>query len=107
MRLWKQVRMHLNSLRYQKVTFTASVLPDYVLHQRLYSKTCVKRSLSKRPKIGFQDHLALNAGQQHCRLLQVEHSAILSTCIKLPFAIKIFVCLLLSGRFTQVYCVPL
>ena len=46
-----------------------------------YSKTCVKWPLSKRPKIGFQDQLSLNAGQKYCRMLQVEHSAILSTCI--------------------------
>ena len=42
-----------------------------------YSKTCVKRPLSKRPKIGFQDQLSLNAGQKYC--------------IKLPFVIKTFV----------------
>ena len=31
-----------------------------------------------------------------------EHSAILSTFIKLPFVLKIFVLSILSGRFTQV-----
>ena len=46
--------------------------------------TCVKWPLSKRPKIGFQDQLSLNAGQKY-------YSAILSTFIKLPFVIKIFV----------------
>ena len=56
-----------------------------------YSKTCLKRPLSKRPKIGFQDHLSLNAGQKYCRMLQGEHSAILSTSIKLPFVIRIIV----------------
>ena len=56
-----------------------------------YSKTCVKRPLSKRPKIGFQDQLSLNAGQKYCRMLQGEHSAILSTFIRPPFVIKIFV----------------
>ena len=40
------------------------------------SKTCVKRPLSKRQKIGFQDQLWLNAGQKYCRMLQAEHSAI-------------------------------
>ena len=55
-----------------------------------YSKTCVKRPLSKRPKIGFQDQLSLNAGQKYCRMLQGEHSAILLTFIKLPFVIKVF-----------------
>ena len=68
----------------------------------VYNNTCVKRSLSKRPKIGFQDQLWLNAGQMYCRMLQVEHSAILSTFIKLPCFIKIFVLPFLSGRFTQV-----
>ena len=45
----------------------------------------------RRPKIGFQDRLPLNAGQKYCRMLQAEHSAILSTFIKLLFVIKIFV----------------
>ena len=35
--------------------------------------------------------LSLNAGQTYCRMLQWEHSAILSTFIKLPFVITIFV----------------
>ena len=51
-----------------------------------YSKTCLKRPLKKKTKIGFQDRLSLNAGQKYCRMLQ--HSAILSNFIKLPFAIK-------------------
>ena len=33
----------------------------------------------------------LNAGQKYCRMLQREHSAILSTFIKLPVVIKTFV----------------
>ena len=57
----------------------------------MYSKTCVKRPLSKRQKIGFQDQLSLNAGQKYCKMLQGEHSAILLTFIKLPFVLKIFV----------------
>ena len=56
-----------------------------------HCKTCVKQPLSKRPNIGFQDQLSLNAGQNYCRMLQGEHSAILPTFIKLPFVIKIFV----------------
>ena len=35
----------------------------------LYSKTCLKRSLKRRQKIGFQDRLSLNAGQMYCRML--------------------------------------
>ena len=57
----------------------------------LYSKTGLKRPLKKRPKIGFVDRLSLNAGQKHCRMLPLEHSAILSTFIKLPFVVKTFV----------------
>ena len=52
-----------------------------------YSKTCVKQPLSKRLKIGFLDQLSLNAGQKYCIMLQGEHSAILLTCIRLPFVI--------------------
>ena len=67
-----------------------------------YSKTCLKRPLSKRPKNVFQERLSLNAGQKYCRMLQTEHFAILSTFIKLQVVIKTYVCLFLSGRFTQV-----
>ena len=74
---------------------TCCIFCKYKKKQELYSKTCLKRPLSKRPKIGFQDLLSLNAGQR-------EHSAILSTFIKLPFVIKIFFCLFLSGRLIQV-----
>ena len=57
----------------------------------MYSKTYLIRPLSKRPKNGFQDQLSLNAGQKYCRMLLREHSAILSTFIKLPFVNEIFV----------------
>ena len=57
----------------------------------MYSKTGVKWPHSKILKIGFQDQLLLNAGHEYCRMLQLEHSAILSTFIKLPFVIQTFV----------------
>ena len=41
--------------------------------------------------MGFEDQLSLNAGQKYCRMLQGEHSAILSTFVNLPFVIKTFV----------------
>ena len=53
-------------------------------------------------KNGFQDQLSLNAGQKYCRMLQGEHSAILSTFINQPHVIKTFALSILSGRFTQV-----
>ena len=59
---------------------------------RCIMKNTVKRVLSghskRTPKIGFKYQLSLNAGQKYCRMLQGEHSAILSTFIKLPFVIK-------------------
>ena len=57
----------------------------------VYSKTCLKRPLSKRPKLVFRANFRFNAGQKYCRMLQGEHSAILSTFIKLLFVIKRFV----------------
>ena len=57
----------------------------------LVQETCLKRPLKSNTKIGFQDQLSLNAGQKYCRMLHGEHSAILSTFIKLPFSIKTFV----------------
>ena len=70
-------------------------------------KTCVKQLLSKRPKIGFQDQLSLNTGQKYCRLLQGEHSAILSTFIKLPFVIKILVLSIFEWQFYTGFTVSL
>ena len=54
-------------------------------------KPVLSGNSNRRPTIGFQDLLSLNADQKYCRMLQGEHSAILSTFIKLPFVIKIFV----------------
>ena len=65
----------------------------------IYSKTCVKRPLSKRQEIGFQDQLSLNECWKYCRMLQVEHSAILLTFIKLPFVIRIFVLFIFERPF--------
>ena len=64
-------------------------------------KTLLCGHSKRRPKIGFQDRLLLNAGQKYCRMLQGEHSAIVSTFVKLPFAIKTLFCLFLSGGLRQ------
>ena len=56
----------------------------------MYSKTRLMLSL-KKTKFGLPDQLWLNAGQKYCRMLQGEHSAILSVFIKLSFVIKIVV----------------
>ena len=69
---------------------------ELYLHMMCSLQDCIVKPVlgghsKRRPKIGFQDRLSLNAGQKYCRMLQEEHSAILSTFIKLPFFIKISV----------------
>ena len=51
-----------------------------------YSKTCVKRPLSKRLKIGFQDQLSLNAGQKYCRMLQAFSKGAFCNTLNLHYA---------------------
>ena len=55
-------------------------------------------------KIGFHDRVSLNACQKYCRILEGEHSAVLSSFIKQPFAIRTFVLTIfewpLKTRFT-------
>ena len=63
----------------------------------------IKPVLRGHSKIGFQYQLTLNAGQKYCRMLLLEHSAMFSTFIKLPFSIKTFVFdYFLSGHLRQV-----
>ena len=59
----------------------------------------VKQPLSRTTKVRFQDQLSHNEGQKYCRMLQWEHSAILSTFIKLPIVIKVFVLSLFEWPF--------
>ena len=47
-----------NKVCISKTYFSSTVKP-----------TCLKQPLSKRPKIGFQDQLSLNAGRKYCRML--------------------------------------
>ena len=56
-------------------------MPQYVASLYDITEKPVLRGHSKRPKIGFQDQLLLNAGQMYCRMLQREHYAVLSTFI--------------------------
>ena len=62
----------------------------------------------RRPKLGFQNQILLNAGQKYCRMFQREHSAMLSVICHedhlfffLLFIFTIFL-LFLGGRFRQV-----
>ena len=69
-----------------------------------YSKTCVKQKISKRPKIGFQDQLSLNAGQKYSK----EHSAIpwsilqyFQPSLSYHLSSRSLFCVFWSGNFTQ------
>ena len=48
----------------------------------LYSKTCVKRGLKKRQNKGLYVKWLFNECRKYCRMLLLEHSAILLTCSK-------------------------
>ena len=68
----------------------------------IYSKTCVKRPLSKRPKIGFQDQFLLNAGQKYCRMLQESILQYFRPSLSYHLSLRPLFCLFLSGRLGQV-----
>ena len=48
----------------------------------MYSKTCLKWPLKNRQNRDLNDKWQPNTGQKYCRMLPLEHSAILLTCIK-------------------------
>ena len=62
----------------------------------------LSKTASQKDQNCFQDKLSLNAGQKYCRMLKGEHSATLSTFIKLAFVIKICVLFILCGCFAQI-----
>ena len=74
-----------------RVRLELRALRSRVKHSTTEPLRFLKRPLKKKTKNGFQDRLSLNAGQKYCRMLPLEHSAILSTLIKIPFVVKIFV----------------
>ena len=53
------------------------------------------------PKIGFQDRLSLNY-QKYCRMLHLEHSAILLTSLSYHLSLRPLFCLFLSDHLRQV-----
>ena len=74
----------------QTVTLYQGYIPHFNI-KFIIQQILFKMATLKKTKFGFQDQISLNAGQKYCRMLQGEHSAIISTIIKLPFVIKIFV----------------
>ena len=91
---------HLSIIIPNNASYVIKVIFFFLQQQYNRSKT----DTLKKTTSWFQDQLSLNAGQKYCRMLQGEHSAILSTFIKLQLmlSLRCLFCLLLSGRFTQV-----
>ena len=81
---FRKIRIFLHTLLLQ---LTSGVSGMCKAKCCMNSQTYVKRPLSKRQKIGFQDQLSLHVGQTYCRMISEIHP----TFIKLPFVIKIFV----------------
>ena len=71
-----------------------NVKNNLLFAHKMYStvKPAKNGHFQKDQKLVFKTNYRFNnAGQKYCRMLQGEHSVILSTFIKLPFVIKIFV----------------
>ena len=77
-----------SSPKFERYLNAFILMSHYLFLRCLYSKTCLKQPLKKKTKVGFQDPYSLYAGQKYCRMLQGEHSAILSTFMKLSFVFK-------------------
>ena len=84
----KKTKSKSTPVRHSVWNCDGELIRDPRIHLR-YSETCHNLPL-KRPKIGFQDRLSLNAGQKNCRMLKESILQYL-TFIKLPFVFKTFV----------------
>ena len=65
----------------------------------MYSKTCHKRPLKKRPKLCFKTNYRLMQVKSIAECSKGEHSAILLTCIKQLWASKTFVLSIFEWSF--------
>ena len=72
-----------------------------------YSKTCLKGPLKRRQKLFFKTDYRLMVVKSIAECSNGEHSALLLTFIKLPFAIKTFVLSIFEWRFKTGFTVLL
>ena len=69
-------------------------------------KTKIQQNLCKAATLKMTGNgFSRPVGQKYCRMLQGEHSAILSTFIKLPFVTKIFVLSIFEWPFYTCFAV--
>ena len=66
-----------------------------------------KMATLKKTKNWFSNQLLLDAGQKYCRMLPLEHSAILLTFIKLPFVLQFFVLSMFEWPFYTGFTITL
>ena len=86
--------MHLKCPLYTQRESTLVLTPLYI-HDKIH-KTCLKWPLLKRPKIGFQGQLLLNAGQKYCSILQYFRPS-----LSYHLSLRPMFCLFLSGFLRQ------
>ena len=67
-----------------------------------YSKTCLKRSLKKKAKIGSQDRLSLNTGQKYCITLQGSILQYFRPSLSYHLSLRSLFCLFWSCHLRQV-----
>ena len=67
-----------------------------------YSKTYLKRPLSKRSKNDFQDQLLLNAGQNCCKMVQGSIVQYFRPALIYHLSLRFLFCLFLSDHLRQV-----
>ena len=70
----------------------------------LYSKTCVKRPLKTRQNKDLNDKWQHYDSRKYCRMLPLEHSATLLTCIKRNVVLKKILVVLRAAVLHRFYC---
>ena len=65
-------------------------------------KPVLSGHLKRRPKIGFQDRLSLNAGQKYCRMLFWSILQYFRPSLSYHLSSRPLFCLFLSGSLRQV-----
>ena len=92
----KIIKEKKSQTRYEKVNFSKDKGKLIVLYERqdVYSKTCLKRPLKNRQNKDLNGKWLINEDRKYCRMLPLEHSAMLLTCIKRYLVLKTNFCVI-------------
>ena len=89
---WLQfMKQFFINVSYHILVASLTLVALFFSHEFFNTVISALSSHSEKTKIGFQDRLSLNAGQNVLQNAPREHSAILPACIKLPSVFKTFV----------------